>query len=167
MGLRALYERYLPSVWRFVLTSVVEEHAAQDVVSETFLAAVRSVRTTRLNGPNLGNWLFGIARNKVNDFWRGRRRDDRLRAGAAQTWETWDDRLPDAVLVRDEVRGRVAEVLQTLSGEERVALEWKYLEGLSVRQIATRLGRTEKAVEAVLYRARRVARAGFASDEGE
>jgi DNA-directed RNA polymerase specialized sigma24 family protein len=33
-------------------------------------------------------------------------------------------------------------------------LEWKYLDGLRVREIAQRLGETEKAVETVLYRAR-------------
>jgi len=38
---------------------------------------------------------------------------------------------------------------------ERVALEWKYLDGLSVQEIAARLARTEKAAEALLYRARR------------
>jgi RNA polymerase sigma factor (sigma-70 family) len=39
--------------------------------------------------------------------------------------------------------------------EERQVLEWKYLEELAVAEIAERLGRTEKAVEALLYRARR------------
>ena len=45
-----------------------------------------------------------------------------------------------------------------LADEDRVALEWKYLEGLSVREIAVRLGRTEKAAESILLRARRTFR---------
>ena len=42
-------------------------------------------------------------------------------------------------------------------------LEWKYLDGLSVRDMAERLGETEKAVESVLYRARREFRRLFDS----
>ena len=48
-----------------------------------------------------------------------------------------------------------------LPDEERLALEWKYVDDLSVGQIADRLGRTEKAAESVLYRARRAFRADF------
>jgi len=45
-----------------------------------------------------------------------------------------------------------------MPGNERVALEWKYLDRLSVREIAAQLGRTENAAEAVLYRARQLFR---------
>jgi RNA polymerase sigma factor (sigma-70 family) len=48
----------------------------------------------------------------------------------------------------------VIRALDSLADEERLALEWKYMESLSVRDIAERLGRTEKAIEAILYRAR-------------
>jgi DNA-directed RNA polymerase specialized sigma24 family protein len=40
-------------------------------------------------------------------------------------------------------------------------LEWKYIDGLSVREMADRLGRTEKAVESVLFRARAAFRTLF------
>jgi RNA polymerase sigma-70 factor, ECF subfamily len=156
-ALRALYERYLPSVWRYVSSQFPgNEHLAQDVVSETFLAAVRAVGTLPRTY-SLTSWLIGIARHKIGDQRRRARLDERtshavLRAGTAQ---------PDsqALLEAKETRAQVAAVMEQLSDDERLILEWKYLEDLSVRQIADRLGRTEKAIEALLYRARRSFRA--------
>ena len=48
-----------------------------------------------------------------------------------------------------------------LSDEERMALEWKYVDRLSAREIAKRMSRTEKAVRDLLYRARKSFRAIF------
>jgi DNA-directed RNA polymerase specialized sigma24 family protein len=59
----------------------------------------------------------------------------------------------------------VLNVLEGLSDRQRVVLEWKYLDALRVREIAERLGETEKAVETVLYRARREFRRLFESAE--
>ena len=53
-----------------------------------------------------------------------------------------------------ETRAAVARVMVALEDEHRLVLEWKYVEGLSVRAMAQRLGRTEKAVEALMFRAR-------------
>lgn len=165
LGVRALYERYFPPVWRYVASALPDEHAAQDVVSETFLAAVRGLGTTCPRGPNLGGWLFGIARNKLHDFRRRRRRDGQLEVGAARSTEPRRPEPPDAGLVDREVRCRLAAVLRALADDERLALEWKYLDELTVGQIAARMGRTEKAVEALLYRARRAARSCLGSQE--
>ena len=48
-----------------------------------------------------------------------------------------------------------------LVDEERLVLEWKYVDEMAVKEIAVRLGRTEKAVENLLYRARKSFRAAF------
>jgi RNA polymerase sigma factor (sigma-70 family) len=58
------------------------------------------------------------------------------------------------LLIQTETRDAVIHALDALTDDQRLVLEWKYLESLSVRDIADRLGRTEKAVEAILYRAR-------------
>ena len=56
-------------------------------------------------------------------------------------------------MIAAETKDAVVRALDALDDEERLALEWKYIESLSVRDIAERLGRSEKAVEAILYRA--------------
>jgi RNA polymerase sigma factor (sigma-70 family) len=62
---------------------------------------------------------------------------------------------PSAPLEVVETKNRVHRALDALPERQRIVLEWKYLDGLSVREMAERLGETEKAIESVLYRARR------------
>jgi len=157
-----LYRRYLPSVWRYAFAHLLgDTSAAEDVVGETFLAAVRQIGRLRPEGGSLAGWLIGIARHKVGDI---RRRRARIRTGLEAHRDqpaTGRDANPAAPLESAETRAQVAEALDTLPAEQRTALEWKYLERLSVREIAHRLGRTEKAAETILYRARKAFRAAY------
>jgi RNA polymerase sigma factor (sigma-70 family) len=152
-ALRTLYERYVPSVWRYVYAQVGgDSHTAQDLVSETFLAAVRSIGTVAAD-TMVGGWLIGIARHKVGDQRRRSRLAERAQIVMKQSAEARPAE-PTTPLEAEETRGQVAAALDRLLDEERQVLEWKYLQELSVRDIAERLGRTEKAIEALLYRAR-------------
>lgn len=154
-----LYERYLPSVWRYAFAQLAGHvAAAEDVVSETFLAAVRQVARLRPEGGSVGGWLIGIARHKVGDV---RRRRGRVRTGTVPEEPARDDDGPAAPLEAAETRAQVAAVMDGLPDDQRQAMEWKYMDDLSVREIARRLGRTEKAAETVLYRARNAFREAF------
>lgn len=170
-ALRVAYERYLPPVWRYVYRQLGGDiHAAEDVVSETFLAAIRSVSRVDPDGGPLCGWLMGIARHKLGDHWRraGRCREKPVGDQAGEPVEACPGGGcdPAASLEAAEDAAAVLMVVDQLSDEERVALEWKYLDSLSVGEIAQRLGRTEKAVESLLYRARRSFRAFFGQWRG-
>jgi len=161
-ALETLYQRFLPAVWRYAYARLAGHTAAtEDVTSETFLAAVRQVRRLEPEGGSVAGWLLGIARHKVLDVFRRRARvrpspvaEDQADASDAGT-------DPAAALAAAETRARVAEVLDALPGDQRAALEWKYVERLSVRDIAGRLGKTEKAAETILYRARKAFREAY------
>jgi RNA polymerase sigma-70 factor (ECF subfamily) len=149
-ALTTLYQRHIGSVWRYIHSHLSRDLAStEDLVSETFLAAIRSIQSYDSHKGNPCGWLLGIARNKLRDHLRKTIRDD----GGAWT-ECADEGNPAADLIRAETQNAVICALDALSDEERLVLEWKYLESLTVREIAQRFGRTEKAVEAVLYRAR-------------
>jgi RNA polymerase sigma-70 factor (ECF subfamily) len=167
-ALETLYRRHLPSVWRYVYAQVGGDvPAAEDVVSETFLAAVRGLRGLDPDGGSLCAWLTGIARHKLADHWRRAQRSARLasdppRAGRSRL----DATDPPNALAAAETRRQVGEAMVVLPDEHRAVLEWKYLDNLSVAQIAARMGRSEKAAEALLYRARRSFRAVFEARAG-
>jgi len=163
-ALQVLYERYLPSVWRYAYAHVHGDiHATEDVTSETFLAAVRSIHQLDLGLSSVSGWLLGIARNKVADQFRTRRLHDQalktLRNGTGQGGVEGLDCL--------EVREKVVSILDRMDAEERQVLEWKYLDEFPVREIAGRLGRSEKAMESVLFRARRSFRKLMKNDDRE
>ena len=131
----------------------------EDVVSETFLAALRTVADYDPQHGTVYGWLLGIARNKLRDHWRKaahRREEAGLEPGTLTDPQAAE---PDQGLLVREVQDAVLDTLGRLDDDERLVLEWKYVERLSVREIATRLGRTEKAVEALLFRARAAFRA--------
>ncbi len=155
-----LSRRYLPLVWRYAYAQLQDIHAAEDVVGETMLALLKSIgqidaesdgKTTKISA-----WLRSVVRHKVADHHRRAYRvKDHLPRLATEKQRHDGPQDPSAPLLVDEQKSQIAEILEGLPERQRLALEWKYVEGMRVREIAARLGETEKAVEATLYRARR------------
>jgi RNA polymerase sigma-70 factor, ECF subfamily len=163
---RTLYVRYLPFVWRQANALLGDPHAAEDVTSEVMLALLRNIQNLESDVPKLGGWLRAVVRCKAADHQRAVIRA-RAKLGVAATRLAADDSQtqlgPSAPLEVVETKSRVRLALDALPERQRIVLEWKYLEALSVREMAERLGETEKAVESVLYRARREFRSLFDS----
>lgn len=158
-AVKALYERYLPSLWRYALAQLRGDwHAAEDIVSETFLAFIRQARKIEADGRPLGPWLTAVARRKLADHWNAAKKNGSLPADVADA--------ADSQTAAGDAGNQVAAAMTALDDEQRLVLEWKYLEGLSVRVIAERLGKTEKAVESILFRARKAFRAACGPDAG-
>jgi RNA polymerase sigma-70 factor (ECF subfamily) len=144
-----LYEEALPQVYGYLLARCGRRALAEDLTAETFLAAVEACRRRPPPAPSTG-WLVGIARHKLVDHWRAAEREQRgLRAVGtelpAAEQDPWDEHL-DALLAH--------RVLAEQSGTHRAALSLRYVDGLSVPEVARALGRTVTATEALLVRAR-------------
>ncbi|ODU02579.1 MAG: RNA polymerase subunit sigma-24 [Pseudonocardia sp. SCN 72-86] len=147
LTLLALYDTALPEVYGYLLARCGRKALAEDLAAETFLAAVQECRRTDTD-PTTG-WLVGIARHKLADHWRALAREERGLHAVASSQEPdtdpWDEEI-DALLAR--------EVLGEQSPLHRAVLTLRYLDGLPVGQVAGILGRTERATESVLARAR-------------
>jgi RNA polymerase sigma-70 factor (ECF subfamily) len=150
-ALAILYERHLPSVWRYVYSRLGgRESASCDVVSETFMAMVQSIERLDATGTDLAKWLSGVARNKLADHWRRTARETTSRDLEPPEQETGHAADIDAL----DIRHTVGLAMDRIEDMHRVVLELKYLDKLTVREISQRLGRSEKAVEGILSRAR-------------
>jgi RNA polymerase sigma-70 factor (ECF subfamily) len=148
----------LPSLWRFVYTRVDgDRHVAEDIVAETMLAFIQAVdrESDEPSILNPGGWLRAVAANKVQDYLRATVRVRRLVDEARRNADVANDADDPAKRnEREERRVEVRQVMDQLPERYRIALEWKYLDKLSVREIAERWGTKEKAVESILFRAR-------------
>lgn len=157
-ALLAMYDRALPQVFGYLRVRVGSESVAEDLAAETFLAAVQAIE--RDSVPQLTvAWLLGVARHKLVDHWRRQARETR----GLQL-------LPDEQEVPDGVddlfeRARAHEVLEALGPHHRAALTLRYLDGLSVPEVARHLDRTVHATEALLVRARNAFRVLYARGE--
>jgi RNA polymerase sigma-70 factor (ECF subfamily) len=155
-----LYERALPVVYGYLFDRCRDRATAEDLTSETFLAAARTVRG-RPDDEVTVPWLVGVARHKLVDHWRRVARTERVLVEVAADNPTIDEPW-DA-----HVDGlRATEVLEVLGAHHRAALTLRYVDGLPVREVADALGRTEHATEALLVRARRAFRQAYEEGEG-
>jgi RNA polymerase sigma-70 factor, ECF subfamily len=148
----AFYQEAVPEVYGYFLHRRGESATAEDLTSETFLAAVRNIEDGRpvpLDIP----WVIGVARHKLADHWRRRARDERLLDALERDPELEDD--PWDVHL-DQLRA--TEVLGALGPHHRLALTLRYVDGLTVAEVADVLGRTPDATEALLVRARKAYR---------
>ncbi|MGH3542542.1 MAG: RNA polymerase sigma factor [Mycobacterium sp.] len=147
--LLALYDDALPIVYGYFVRRCGDRGTAEDLTSETFLAAMDAARKKE-PPPIAVPWLLGVARHKLADHYR--RRPDRLTVPVAD--------LPEPVDAVDdwdaELDRMVAEsVLTRLSEPHRTVLALRYMDDCSVPECAELIGRTVHATEALLVRARR------------
>ena len=127
---------------------------ADDLVQEVLLAAWEGLAGFR-GDSSLEAWLMGIARHKVEDYYRSRLRDpDSLDEGFEDSPGV--ALLPDfdQMLDAERLGEKVLHVLSVLPESSRLVLLWRYWDKCSAREMALRTGKTEKAVERQLARAR-------------
>jgi RNA polymerase sigma-70 factor (ECF subfamily) len=164
----AFFEGYFPGIYRFALTRLRDEDAAEDVAQATLCKAITKLRTYRGEAA-LFTWLCTFCRHEISAYLRrdriSLRRVDliedtpEVRAALDSAVGAFED--PDNALDRAEVGRLVQVALDQLPPHYGSALEWKYLEGLSVKEIASRLKLSPKAAESLLTRARGAFREGF------
>ena len=159
-ALLALYDEALPTVYGYFVRRCSDRGAAEDLTSETFLAAMDAARRD-VAPPITVPWLIGVARHKLADHYR--RRPERLSVPMAD--------LPEPVDAVDEwdaeLNRIVAEsVLAKLPEQHRTVLALRYMDDCSVGECAELIGRTVHATEALLVRARRAFRSHYPEPEG-
>lgn len=150
-GLLQLYDRALPQVYGYLISRCGRRELAEELTSETFLAAVDAVRRERPPPVDVP-WLIGVARHKLADHWRRQSREQRvLRAVAAD--RSADAAIDDPV---DELTDRLqaAQTLARLQPQHRCVLTLRYVDDLPVAEVARVIDRSEHATEGLLVRAR-------------
>lgn len=159
-GVRHLSECLLPSLWRFVYFRVKRDlHLAEDIVSETVLSLIKAVAASDASVLCPGAWMRSVATHKILDHFRAVARVQHLIDQADSLVGQSQPAQP--ACETEEQRAAIRKVLDDLPEPHRLALEWKYVDHLSVQEIAARMAMTEKAVESILYRARREFRDGL------
>ena len=151
-----LVARYADPVYAYVLQRLAPRtDLVDDLVQEVFLGALRGLRSFAGHS-SLRAWLLGIARHKVEDHYRAVfRRSETLSelndesALVSVAFPELDERLD-----RRRLQEKTRQVLTRLPQAYSCALLWQYWEKRSVREIAAATGKTEKAAERLLARAR-------------
>jgi RNA polymerase sigma-70 factor (ECF subfamily) len=143
-----LYRRHLQPIYRFHLIRTSNVEDAQDLTSQTFLAALESIESYRGQGSFVG-WLFGIASHKVADHYRRRRVSAPLEA--VEDLTDPEPHPEEVAATRLQLR-QVARALATLAPDQAEALTLRLSGGLSALEVGRIMGRSEAAVKMLVHR---------------
>jgi RNA polymerase sigma-70 factor (ECF subfamily) len=156
--LEELFQRHFDGVYRYVAYRVAPDlETARDITQEVFLAAFEQLDGYRGDASSL-TWLRSIARHKVADHFRGGAGNATARHEDPEALNTASDPTASA---RQAQAALVSLAMRHLPDHYVEALEEKYIEGLSVSDMAAKRQMSEKAVESVLSRAREAFRTAF------
>ena len=147
--------KYSDCIYRYVRARLSPRlDLVDDTVQETFLAAWEHLSTYRGTSP-LEGWLLGIAHHKVEDYYRSVLRQPELLSDLDRDDLVGEDESEiETSIDRKGLQEKIQRVLRSLPQQYSVALLWRYWEQRSAREMAAQTGRTEKAIERVLARAR-------------
>ncbi len=145
--------RYFARLYQFLLVVARgNEHEAREALQQTLLRVLRYARPFETEDA-FWDWLKVLARSAARDAGRRQRRYFALlRAFAAREPPAQSVQAP---MEEDRLRSVLAEVMEELRAEDARLVSAKYLEGATVRELASASGTTEKAVESRLLRLRR------------
>ena len=167
-------DQYYPRLYRFAyLRAASDPDVTQDVVQGTFEKVIPNLGRYRGEAA-LFTWLCTFCRYEIAAYWRrrGRTAPEVALVEDAPAVQAALDSLaalaegPDAIVERRELARLVRATLDRLPVHYGNALDWKYIHGLPVREVATRLGISDKAAESLLTRARQAFRDGFVAVAG-
>jgi len=152
---REFISREIPQLYGMFMRRWPNPSLAEELVQKTVFDAVRGCGSYDPSRGSPDEWIFGIARNNIRLEMRRRASRPSVDGDISRYLEAIDSEpLPDEVLEQKETAVVVRRALSRLESKEQVVLKTKYVEGLSARDIAQRIGITEKAVHSLLYRAR-------------
>lgn len=153
----SLYKAYVDDVYHFIfMRTGLDKSVAEDLTQEIFIEVYKGL--ARFKGrSSQRTWIFSIARNRLNDFYRRQYRplfdcknlDDTL-------GEQFESDAPNAeeLQIKEFEQQSVRACLLGLNEQYRIVLTLKYIDGSSVKDIAKLFGKTPKAIESMLNRAK-------------
>jgi RNA polymerase sigma-70 factor, ECF subfamily len=146
-----LYDHYHASIYRFVYYRVGSVALAEDLVSETFFRALRSMSTFRWQGKDFGAWLMTIARNLTTDHYKaGRTRLELVTEDMSQHDGSTEG--PEGAVLASLTNEALLGALTQLPHEQQECLIMRFLQGLSIAETAAVLGRSDGAVKQLQLR---------------
>ena len=147
----ALYERHMPRVYRYLVTRSSTRDEAADLTQLVFVRAMASLANYRPDRAPFVTWLFRIARNAATDAHR-RRKSTVSWDGLPEAPSAVDGHDPEAAALRHERLNRLREHLALIDPPKRELLALRFAGELSLREIASVVGKTESAVKKQLAR---------------
>lgn len=147
-----IYDRYIPKIYRFIYLKVDSQETAEDLCSEVFLRTWKQFS----NGNKIINiqaFLYQIARNIIADHYRSKQQ--RVTISIEETEGQFLDPAdpPQEQVSQSLEMERVRKALQALSDDYQDLIIWRYIDDLSISEIAQISGKSQESVRVGIHRA--------------
>jgi len=157
-ALGQLYDLFADRLYRYLLLRVADGETAADLTTEVFLRVIKSIGAFRLDrerpAATVSAWLFRIAANLVAEHYRAQRRrpslglDDSLVSSAVHPG-------PQDVAEQHEKANELALAVSQLSVAQQMVIVGRFVEGMTLTEVAGWLNKTEGAIKSLQHRALR------------
>lgn len=157
-----LYRRYVKKIYNYHYHHTSSVSDAEDLTSQTFYRALRSLQNYRSTGAPFQAWLFRIAHNLVVNWYRDRGHE-RLVSLEVGLWAQMAPGVasPEVRLSNAELRESLIRAIDALPEDRKTLIILKFVEHMSNAEIAAVMGRTEGAIKALYHRTLISLRAAF------
>lgn len=147
---RALYEKYFKKIFLFVLHRVGDRELAADITSQVFLKALQKLHQFQFRGVPFSSWLFRIAVNECNGFFRQNKRERFVVLQDEHTGVLYEEMFGSDAM--EELKSKLPHILERLKVDELEVIELRFLEGRPFKEVAEILGITETYAKVKTYR---------------
>ena len=141
--LAALYEEYYDKIARYIYVRIGDKSESEDLASEVFLKALKAIKSYRDSGPPMQAWLFKIAHNMIVDHLR---KVSRIRTVPIDTVDIADDNDPVDITEKKIEMEKVGAAMVQLTEEQREVIRLRFFGGLTSKDAAAVLNKTDGAV---------------------
>lgn len=138
-ALATLCDMYYDKVFYYILSECKDRTLAEDLTNETFIRVVRNISD---NKTNFTSWLFTIARNVINDYYRKNKKESQL------SYVSHDSDSNDPLEY-----SCLYSMIGKLPADQREVLQLRFISDLAIKKVASIINRSEGAIKQLQYRA--------------
>lgn len=147
---RPLYEKYFKRIFLFVLHRVEDKSQAADITSQVFLKALINIKGFKFQGLPFSAWLFRIALNECNDYFRKNNRYRIVTIEDVSVEHLYEELT--GTTREEDLRQQLPTILKKLSVEELQLIELRFFEQRPFKEVADIAGITETYAKVKVYR---------------
>jgi|SRR3989344_6478317 len=162
-SLHKLYHSYHAMVHGYVTKRISQQAIAEEVTQDVFISVLERLRDFRFQC-SIKTFIYTIARNKVVDYYRKKKIKHILFSRLpAFVVESLSPLFMEDEIEKQELQQKLVNTFAKLPHDYELVLRLKYIEEQSVKDIATRLTKTCKSTESLIFRARQAFMQAFSS----
>jgi RNA polymerase sigma-70 factor (ECF subfamily) len=143
-----LFDHHFKKMYAFAYARTGDPQASEDIASEVFAAAAKSIQNYRPTGAPFAAWLYRIARNITADHLDARRRRPAVSVDEMEIeieTEGWDAAI--------ELRGDLRQAMTHLTREQQDVISLRFFDDCSLAETAAAMGKSVDAIKVLQYRA--------------